>query len=142
MRCEFLNSRTPGISFHNVPDCLWRNPNTQDFARPVDLAEDVARPYSGGRRPLVNCRLHPGWYGDGSNVSSFADQVSNDPVILTLLKVIEFEKRQFSSPQPAAKQNRQRGTVPLVAKCVDLPYLEQRTGLLVRQRARPNVSRL
>jgi hypothetical protein len=60
---------------------------------------------------------------------SLAYQVSNDPVILTLLKVIEFENRQISTPQSAAKQNRQRGAVPLSAKCVDLPYLDRRPRL-------------
>jgi hypothetical protein len=129
MRREFLNPRRPGCSFHNVPDCLRRNPDTQDFAGPVDLAKDVARPCSGRHRPSVNSRPYPGWYGDGSNVFSFADQVGIDPVILTLLKVVEFETRQFNSPQTAAEQGRQRGTVPLIAKCVGSPYLDQRTGL-------------
>jgi hypothetical protein len=54
------------------------------------LAKYVARRYSGSHRPLVNSCLYPGWHGDGANVFSLAYQVSNDPVILTLLKVIEF----------------------------------------------------
>jgi hypothetical protein len=106
---EFFNTRTLRSLFNNVPDRLRRNPVAQYPSRPVSPPKDVAGSDSGGRGPLVNCSLHPGWHRDGANMFSFADQVRDDPVILSLLKVVEFESCKFSPSQPAAEQDGQCG---------------------------------
>jgi hypothetical protein len=102
---EFFNVRTLRSSFHHVPDRLRRNPVARYPSRPVNPPKDIAGSDSGGRGPLVNFSLHSGWNRDGANMFSFADQVRDDPVILSPLMVVEFESCKFSPSQPAAKQD-------------------------------------
>jgi hypothetical protein len=50
LRCEFLDPRTPGSSFHNVPNCLWGNHSSSEE---VDL-QDASRCLPGIPRSTSN----------------------------------------------------------------------------------------
>jgi hypothetical protein len=45
-----------------------------------------------------------------------ADKIGNDPVLLPLLDVLNLQRSQFCSAQPAAQQNRESDIVALTSK--------------------------
>jgi hypothetical protein len=44
-------------------------------------------------------------------MTSFSEQVNNDPAIVSLLKVRQLQTDQFSTPQAAAQQDGKNGVV-------------------------------
>jgi hypothetical protein len=64
---------------------------------------------------LVDGAFHAGWDRYGSDVTSFANQIDNRPAILSLLNVFDYQMDKFRSPQSAAEQDGQHGSIPLAA---------------------------
>jgi hypothetical protein len=52
----------------------------------------------GGCQPIVNGSLNPKRYRDGSNVTGFANQVDDGPVILSTLEMINGQFGQLATP--------------------------------------------
>ncbi|MGA3203800.1 MAG: hypothetical protein ABSF12_15040 [Bryobacteraceae bacterium] len=63
----------------------------------------------------------------------FSDKIDDTPASVTLLKVCEFEGRNFRSPKSAAKKNREDGTIAQTANLRDIRRAQQRLRLSPRQ---------
>src|SRR5690349_11594050 len=61
--------------------------------------------------PLVNHGFYPGWDGDSSDMTSLANQIDNRPAFLPLLDVFDCQMSNLRSPQSAAEQDCQHGSV-------------------------------
>jgi hypothetical protein len=72
------------------------------------------------RSPGVDRDLHPGWHRCGTNASVFSDKIDDTPASVTLLKVREFEGRNFRSTKSAAKKNREDGTIAQAVNLRDI----------------------
>jgi hypothetical protein len=51
-------------------------------------------------------------------VAAFANQISDDPMLLSLLQIFDAKGSGLGSSQPAAKQDCQRGIIAFAAKAV------------------------
>jgi hypothetical protein len=60
---------------------------------------------AGSRGPRIDRRLNPGRHRNCADVSAFADEIRNDPVLLALLERLEPEGQQLTTAQAAANQH-------------------------------------
>src|ERR1019366_5953236 len=83
--------------FHNVPNRLGRGSITPDILQPTHSPED--RPIIDGsfRCPLIDGAFRPQWNRSCTDVFSFANQISDYPVLLANLEIFHSEPNQFGS---------------------------------------------
>src|SRR5437773_727719 len=55
--------------------------------------------------PYIDGRLDPSWNGNGTNVSSLAQEVGDDPVLLSRLDRIEAEREQLAAAKSTSDQH-------------------------------------
>ena len=70
---------------------------------------DLSRP-----KPFVKDCHYPVGHRDGSNVSSFSEEVEGDPVLVSRLKIAYLQTRKFSSVQTTTKQKGKDGMITLI----------------------------
>jgi hypothetical protein len=70
---------------------------------------------------------------NGTNVSGLAHQVGDDPMLLTLLKVIDSEMCNLPPSQPTAEHQTQNRSVPAALQLLDIGCIQQGPALLGRQ---------
>src|SRR5262249_53258318 len=103
----------PGFGgfLHDMPNDFLCDAFTPRRAPPADTPEQP--PSRDLRRcgPAVNRRLDPAGHRYGSDVRGFADQIGDDPVILSLLKVLHSEVRDLAAPQPTRQHHRKNRAV-------------------------------
>src|ERR1019366_1028333 len=66
-----------------------------------------------GCGPDVDGLLNPCWNRNGPHMTTFADQVDDGPVLLSLLQMLNRQVNQFRTPQTTTKQQRQHCKVSL-----------------------------
>ena len=110
--CQFVDSCSLGAILDDMPHDPLRYGCSPRLARPANTSEHASPAYSGGLAPGVNGRLDPVGNRYCADVSAFADQVDDGPVILPLLNVRELQFCGLSTAQPAAQQNPKQGAIP------------------------------
>jgi len=73
----------------------------------------------GSRRgPLIDGAFRPHGNRNGTDVLSFANQVSDHPMLLANLEIFHSESNQFSPSQAASDQQRQNRPITLASETV------------------------
>jgi len=108
---ELVDVRASRSSPDDIPEYLRRHPVTPDPARLVDRTKDRAVCDAGSRRPRVDRRFNPRRHRNSADVSTFADEIRNDPVLLALLERLELEGQQLTPAQAAADQHGEHGMI-------------------------------
>ena len=103
---------------HHVPDRLGRDSIAPDLTQPADSAEDRATIDASRRGPLIDGVFRPHWNRNGTNVLSFANQVSDYPVLFADLEIFRFESNQFGPSQSAPNQQSKNRPVTFASKAV------------------------
>ena len=98
MRRQFCDAYSLRTFLYNVPDRLLCHTVAADVARLVHLAEDEAPVNISSFQPLVQFRDDPIGNRNRSDVSPFAQQIDNGPVVLPLLEML---KSQADSLMPS-----------------------------------------
>src|SRR5438046_1592925 len=106
MRSKMIQLHPLCAPSNNIPDDILGNPFAPRRPVTADGPEHPARCDVGGRHPSIDGGLYPTWHRHGPNVTAFANQVHDGPMSLPDLEIINFERRKFSAPQPAAKKYR------------------------------------
>jgi hypothetical protein len=65
----------------------------------------------------------------GPDVTAFANEISKDPVLFALLKILNGERCQFCPAQPATQENGNHGVIPDAAQRLTIKHLKQAPGL-------------
>jgi hypothetical protein len=82
--------------FHDVPNRLGRDPIAPDLPQPIYSPEDRATIDGSRRGPFIDGAFRPHWNRNGTDVLSFANQVSDYPMLLANLEIFHSESNQFS----------------------------------------------
>ena len=85
---------------HNVPNRLHRHPIAPCPNHFVDPAEPSSSINAGCGEPIVQFGSHPIGYWNRSNVTSFANQVNNGPMLFALLEMIQGQSHGLMPPKP------------------------------------------
>src|SRR5215471_5817698 len=93
--------------FHDVPNRLGRDSIALDRPQPIDSPEDRAILDGSRRGPLIDGAFHPHGNRNGTDVLSFANQVSDYPMLFANLEIFHSESNQFSPSQTASDEQRQ-----------------------------------
>ena len=80
--------------------------------------EDRATLDGSRRGPLIDGAFRPHWNRNGTNVLSFANQVSDYPMLLANLEIFHSESNQFSPSQAASDERRQNRPITLASETV------------------------
>ena len=80
--------------------------------------EDRATLDGSRRGPLIDGAFRPHWNRNGTNVLSFANQVSDYPMLLANLEIFHSESNQFSPSQTASDEQRQNRPITLASETV------------------------
>src|ERR1035441_8676624 len=83
----------------------------------------------GRHDPQIHGDLDPAGHRYGPNVSAFAYQIDDCPMVLALLYMRELQVGQFAAPQTAAKQDGENCPVPLAFERVRVRGLPEFAGL-------------
>jgi len=126
---EFGNARFPREFLHHMPNGLLRNLFSPNSTCPVDSPEQPSTANTGGREPIIQELSHPAGQWDCADMTGFADQIHDRPVLLSLLKVAERQLDGFMSSQSAGKQNRQESPVSFAFEAPSIRRLPQSLAL-------------
>jgi hypothetical protein len=116
VRRKRLDLTSPRFLLHDTPNYLGAESVTPNPASFVDRTTERAGCNSGGCQPGVNSGFHPIRDRDGSYVAALADKIGDDPMLLSLLYVLNAQCSQFRSAETATQQNGQCGIVSLTSK--------------------------
>ncbi len=83
VRCELLDSCTRGALSYDLPQNLRSHSYAPGFTSLVDRSKERSFGDTAGLLPCVNRRLDPRWNGNGTDVSSLAEEVGDDPMLLS-----------------------------------------------------------
>ena len=87
--CRFL---------HDVPNRFFRDGISPRLADLIYPAEHCSSINSSRNQPIVQFASHPIGNRNSSNMTTFASQIHNCPMLLTLLKMIESQSHSFVPP--------------------------------------------
>jgi hypothetical protein len=76
---------------HHGPDCLGRDSVAPDLAEPTYSPEDRATVDASSRGPLIDGAFRPHGYRNGTDVLSFANQVSDYRALVANLEILRSE---------------------------------------------------
>src|SRR5690349_1781441 len=105
MRGQILDGRYFGTVFHDMPDHSLSYSGSPGLTRPADAPEHPAFRYTGRREPGVDRALDPIRNRHRPNMSAFAYQIHDGPVVVTALKMREVQFCRFFPPQAAPDEN-------------------------------------
>src|SRR6266513_6421540 len=102
MWCEFRHSNLRGVLLHDMPDHFFCYPLAPNGTCPANRPEQSAVRDTSLCWPSVDYSLHPFRNGNGPNVTPFADQINDGPVIFATLEMVEVrsDSSRRRSPQP------------------------------------------
>lgn len=103
------------------------------WERRRNLREHAAPAYAGRLAPRVNGRLDPVGNRYCADVTAFADQVKDGPVILPPLNMRELQLCSLSTAQPAAQKNPNQGAISFALQCTGVGHLPKRARLRDRE---------
>ena len=124
-KTEFLR-----VLFHHVPDHPLRYSITPMLACSTDASKQPSCRNPGRRDPQIHGRLDPAGHRYGPNVSAFAYQIDDCPMVLALLYMGELQVGQFAAPQTAAKQYGENCPVSFAFERVRVRRLPEFAGLV------------
>src|SRR5271167_1184887 len=124
-KTEFLR-----VLFHHVPDHPLRYSITPMLACSTDASKQTSCRNPGRHDPQIHGRLDPAGHRYGPNVSAFAYQIDDCPMVLAPLYMGELQVSQFAAPQTAAKQDGENCPVPLAFERVRVRRLPEFAGLV------------
>jgi hypothetical protein len=104
--------------FHDVPNRLGRDSITPDLPQPTYPPEDRTIIDASRRGPLIDGKFRPYWNRNGTDVFSFANQVSDYPVLLADLEIFCSESNQFGPSQAASNEQRQNRPITFASEAV------------------------
>ena len=108
-----------------MPDYPLRYTVSPSLTSPANASEHSAFPHAGGRKPGIDCALDPIRNGHRPNVSAFADQIHDGPVIVTALKMCQVQFCRLFQTQAAAKENREKGPISLAFERAGVRHLPE-----------------
>src|ERR1019366_2138872 len=107
MGSKVLDAGTLRGRCHDVPNRLGRDSIAPDLSRPTYSPEDRTTIDASRRGPLIDGAFRPHWNRNCTDVFSFANQVSDYPVLLANLEIFCSESNQFGPSQAASNEQRQ-----------------------------------
>src|SRR6266852_619374 len=128
-----LDVGTFGGGFYHMPDGLGCDSIAPDLTHPTHSTEDRATIDASRLGPLIDGTFRPHGNGNGTDMLSFANQVSNHAVLLAELEIFRFEPNQFGPSQAASNEQRQNGTITFASEAVGRWFTEQSPGLIDSQ---------
>ena len=102
VRGQVINSRSFRAVLHDVPHDPFCYTASPSLAGPANAPKDTAFAYAGRSEPGIDDTLDPIRNGHRPNMSTFADQIHDGPVIVTALKMCEVQFYRLFPPQAAA----------------------------------------
>lgn len=125
MGSKILDVGTFCDRLHDVPDGFRCNSCASDPIASTYSAEDCAAVCSCRSHPFIDGAFRPRRNGNGTNVFSFANQVSDQPMLLADLEIFCSESNQFGPSQSASDEQRQNRalTFPSLRSGLRLPFL-------------------
>src|ERR1700689_2748082 len=133
MGSEICDSGPPGGPLHHVPNGFRCDVLPPDRASSANSAEDKIGRDSGSPGPAIDRAFHPVRHGNRSNVLPLPDQVGDNPVFLTDLKVVDLQPHQLGAPEAASDQNCQNSSIPLSFKRIGGCCPQQPTAFICCQ---------
>ena len=124
-KTEFLR-----VLFHHVPDHPLRYSITPMLACSTDASKQPSCRNPGRRDPQIHGRLDPAGHRYGPNVSAFAYQIDDCPMVLALLYMRELQIGHFAAPQTAAKQDGENCPVSFAFERVRVRRLPEFAGFV------------
>src|ERR1039457_2533478 len=118
MGSQVLDSSTLGGRFYHVPDCLRCDAIAPDLAQPTYPPKDRPTVDASRHDPLIDGVFRPRGNRNGTNVLSFANQVSDYPVLLADLEIFRSESHQFGPSQSASDEQRQNRPITFASEAV------------------------
>jgi hypothetical protein len=89
-----------------------------NLTQPAYSAEDRTTIDASRRGPLIDGVFRPHWNRNGTDVLSFANQVSDYPVLFAGLEIFRFESNQFGPSQSAPNEQSKNRPVTFASKAV------------------------
>ncbi len=109
MRSELRNSQLWSIVFDDMPDNLLCHALAPGCSRSTNAPKQSPARNSGSGEPCVDGSVDPVWNGDGPDMTRFANQVNDRPMVFTTLEVIECQFGKLTATKPTAQQGCQDG---------------------------------
>src|SRR5215467_10119092 len=103
VRRQFGNTSPAGVLLHDVPDHFFGDSLSPNRSLPSHAPED---PPVGDRRrlePEIDSRFDPIRHRNRPDMRRLADQVCDDPMFLSLLKVVYLQSSNLAAAQAATK---------------------------------------
>ena len=85
------------------------------------------------RQPVVNGLLHPLGNRNGPDVSTLSNQIHDGPVVFASLEQVDSQFGEFTTPEGAAQQDGQEGSIALAFQGVGFRSLPETASFLRRQ---------
>src|SRR5436190_19136788 len=89
LRSNAIKTTLRGPRLYHAPYDFRTEAACRDSAGLVNRPKDGAGRDAGSVQPVVDCNLDPGRDWHRSNVTTLANQVSDDPVLFSLLEVFD-----------------------------------------------------
>src|SRR6266852_1834823 len=106
MGSQVLDASTLRGRFYHVPDRLRCDAIAPDLAQPTYSPEDRPTVDASRHDPLIDGAFRSHGNRNGTNVLSFANQISNHTVLLADLEIFCLESNQFGPSQAASNAQR------------------------------------
>jgi hypothetical protein len=123
---DFFEACLFGKRLYDVPDHLLSQPSSPNDSALIDRSEYAAIYDIRRSAPVVYSLFDPVGDRYRTDMTTFANEIHDGPVILALLNVIHGEVHKFRPPQPAPEKHAKYGSVSLAAqsfrfRCVNQP---------------------
>src|SRR2546425_419228 len=118
MGSQVLDASTLRGRFYHVPDRLRCDAIAPDLAQPTYSSEDRPTVDASRHDPLIEGAFRPHGNRNGPNVLSFANQVSDYPVLLVDLEIFRSESNQFGPSQSASDEQRENRLITFASEAV------------------------
>jgi len=118
---------------NDVPGKLLGHPVSPTLASTAHATEHLSRLDSRSYHPSAEFSIDPVWHRHRPDVATFAAEVYDRPMSFPLLKVINRQRGDFVSSQPARKQDGQECPVALALESARVRSLPECDSLFGRQ---------
>src|SRR5450756_2150548 len=118
MGSKVLDAGTLRGRFHDVLNRLGRDSIAPDLSQPTYPPEHRAIIDVSSYGPVIHGMFCPRWNRNCTDVFSFANQVSDYPVLLANLEIFRFESNQFGTSQAASNEQRQNRPITFASETV------------------------
>jgi|ERR1700730_16996107 len=130
MWSEVLDVGTFSQPLDDVPDGFRCPAFASDLSLSAYSPKDCPLIYLSCFGPLIDSALRPHRNWNCADVLSFADQIGDHPILLTDLKIFQFESYQFGASQTTSNKQRQNRSVTFAWQAICSRFCEQGFGLI------------